>query len=209
MKNAKRAFTLVELMIVISIIGILVGLLTPMISSAQKNATKTTCKTFFTNIATALEQYRSEYGYFPTFLTGRDRINLDDGSYSENFVKAISGRDTDGSPLSTSDRREFNRRGKMFLEFTAQNLVQKKNSSQWRVVDSFGNPNIYICVDGDNDGFIKQGFPTATDGINRTELKELVPNPQTGIRAKAIVFTLKKDSKKASADYASEDVFSW
>ena len=38
MKSEKKGFTLIELMIVISIIGVLVGLLTPMISNAQKNA---------------------------------------------------------------------------------------------------------------------------------------------------------------------------
>ena len=33
MKSAKKGFTLIELMIVISIIGVLVGLLTPMITT--------------------------------------------------------------------------------------------------------------------------------------------------------------------------------
>lgn len=209
MKKTKRAFTLVELMIVISIIGILVGLLTPMISSAQKRAMTTTSRAFFTSLATSLEQYRSEYGFFPTFLTQRDRVNLDDGINSENFVKSVSGRDPEGLPLSQSDRREFNRRGKMFFEFNAQNLVRRGKSTKWSVVDTLGNPNLYVCVDADNDGFIKQGFPTASDGVNPTVLKELVPNSQTGIRARVLIFTLKKDSNKASADFASEDIFSW
>ena len=116
MKSRKRAFTLVELMIVISIIGILVGMLTPMISNAQKNAVKTTSKALFTNMVTALERYKDEYGYFPSFLTQRDRTNLDDGSYSENFVKAVTGMDPDGKQLSQSDRREFNRKGRKFME---------------------------------------------------------------------------------------------
>ena len=153
MKSRKRAFTLVELMIVISIIGILVGMLTPMISNAQKNAVKTTSKALFTNMVTALERYKDEYGYFPSFLTQRDRTNLDDGSYSENFVKAVTGMDPDGKQLSQSDRREFNRKGRKFMEFSNANLIQK-NGTQWRIVDGFGNPNIYVCVDGDGDGFI-------------------------------------------------------
>lgn len=208
MKSRKRAFTLVELMIVISIIGILVGMLTPMISNAQKNAVKTTSKALFTNMVTALERYKDEYGYFPSFLAQRDRTNLDDGSYSENFVKAVTGMDPDGKQLSQSDRREFNRKGRKFMEFSNTNLIQK-NGTKWRIVDGFGNPNIYVCVDGDGDGFIKKGFPTATDGINSTELKEIVPNPQSGIRSRAIIFTLKKDSKKATADFSSDDIFTW
>ena len=69
MKSAKKGFTLIELMIVISIIGVLVGLLTPMISNAQKNAVKATSKTFFSNMVNALERYKDEYGYFPDFLS--------------------------------------------------------------------------------------------------------------------------------------------
>ncbi len=208
MKSERKAFTLVELLIVISIIGILVGMIVPAISSAQRSALKTTTKALLTNMATALERYKDEYGFFPTFLSNRDRTNLDDGNYSENFVKAVSGLDGDGKPLSQSDRREFNRKARKFIEFNSNNLVQK-GGSQWKIIDSFGNPNIYVCVDGNNDGFIKQGFPNASDSINSSTLKELVPNPQVGLRSKAILFTLKKDSKKATADFSSEDVFSW
>ena len=82
MKNTKKAFTLVELLIVIAIIGILVGMLTPMISSAQKRAVASTSKTFLINIASALERYQAEYGYFPDFLASRDRVNLADENFS-------------------------------------------------------------------------------------------------------------------------------
>ncbi len=205
----RRAFTLVELMIVIAIIGVLVGMLFPTISGANKKAMASVSKTLLTNIASGLERYNTEYGYFPKFLTQRERVNLDDGNNSENLVKALTGRDPENRPLSQSDRREFNRKNRNFIEFNSNNLVQKVSGGQWKVVDSFGNPNIYICVDDDNDGFIKQGFPTIADGFTTTEIRELVPNPQMGLRAKAIVFTLKKDAQKATADFSAENVFSW
>ena len=207
MKSAKKGFTLIELMIVISIIGVLVGLLTPMISNAQKNAVKATSKTFFSNMVNALERYKDEYGYFPDFLTARDRTNLDDGNYAENFVKAVTGVDCDGKKLSQSDRAEFNRKCRKCLAFSTSNLVQLKG--KWKLVDGFGNPNIYVSVDKDGDGFIKQGFPTVTDGIPADELRDIVPNPERGLRARAIVFTLKKDGRSAKAEYGAEDIFSW
>ncbi len=205
----KKAFTLVELLIVISIIGILAALLMPAISAAQRNAVRSTSKAFLTGMVTALERYKDEYGYFPQFLTQRERTNLDDGSYSENFVKAVTGKDPEGRMLSASDRREYNRKAREFMTFNSGNLIQNKAGGQWKVVDGFGNPNIYVCVDDDNDGFIKQGFPNAADGLSTRELRDIVPNPQAGLRAKAVVFTLEKDGKKPTANYTAENIFTW
>ena len=178
-----------------------------MISNAQKNAVKATSKTLFSNMVNGLERYKDEYGYFPNFLTSRDRTNLEDGNNAENFVKAVTGVDCDGKKLSQADRAEFNRKSRKFLEFSTNNLVQLKK--KWKIVDGFGNPNIYVCVDNDNDGFIKQGFPTVTDGIPADDLRDIVPNPERGLRARAIVFTLKKDGRSAKAEWGAEDIFSW
>lgn len=71
-----------------------------MISNAQKNAVKATSKTLFSNMVNGLERYKDEYGYFPNFLTSRDRTNLEDGNNAENFVKAVTGVDCDGKKLS-------------------------------------------------------------------------------------------------------------
>ena len=119
----------------------------------------------------------------------------------------MTGVDCDGKKLSQADRAEFNRKSRKFLEFSTNNLVQLKK--KWKIVDGFGNPNIYVCVDNDNDGFIKQGFPTVTDGIPADDLRDIVPNPERGLRARAIVFTLKKDGRSAKAEWGAEDIFSW
>ena len=188
MKQTRKAFTLVELLIVITIIGVLVGLIMPAISNAQNNALKTTTR---------------------TFLTAAPRINLAEGSNSENCVKALTGKDSDGNALSPDDRKALNRRARTYITFNAKNLIKKSADAPWQIVDSFENPNIYICVDADGDGFINQGFPTVADGIDSDLFSELVPNPTKGVRSKVILFTLRKDSKSAKATAPSEDVFSW
>jgi len=209
MKNSKKAFTLVELLIVVGIIGVLMSLLLPAISNSQRNAQVMKSKTFLTSLQTALEQYYAEYGFFPEFLTVRERVNLEDGNNSEYLVKTLTGMGADGLKLSIADRRSYNRKAKNFIEFKQDNLVQRGGSTQWSIVDALGNPNIYVCVDGKNTGFIKLGLPSVADGLSTNEVEEQVPNSQVGVRAKVLLFTLDKDGKKAGADYSAKNIFSW
>lgn len=59
------AFTLIELLTVISIIAILMGLLFPAISIVKNTANKARAGTDVANIVTAVKQYNAEYGKFP------------------------------------------------------------------------------------------------------------------------------------------------
>lgn len=213
MRLVKKAFTLVELMIVIAIIGVLASLLLPMVTGAQSATLKAKSKTMFSSISSGLTRYKDEYGFFPTFLAEKTRVNLDDGKNSENMIKVLTGRNPDGSALSSQDRMSFNKNKTRYVDLTDENVVERKdpktNVNAWKIVDSFGNPNIYICVDGDGDGLIKTGFPTTLDGVEASELSSLIKNQKVGIRAPVIIFTLKKDSMKANADFSSENIFSW
>lgn len=60
-----RAFTIIELLIVIAIIGILAAMLMPVLSAAQKHAKVTQAKTEIANIVNAIQQYESDYSRFP------------------------------------------------------------------------------------------------------------------------------------------------
>ena len=62
---ARRAFTLVELLVVIGIIVLLVGLATPMITRAWKAGDRAATFADLQAIATALEAYRQDHGDYP------------------------------------------------------------------------------------------------------------------------------------------------
>ena len=67
-KNEKAAaFTLVELLVVISIIVILAGLSFPAVNGALDSAKKTQAKSNAVQIAAAVSAYEMEYGKLPTF----------------------------------------------------------------------------------------------------------------------------------------------
>lgn len=64
--KSSRAFTLIELLIVIAIIGILMALLFPAVGSAIDAARRAQAKNDVVQIATAVTAYETEYGRLPT-----------------------------------------------------------------------------------------------------------------------------------------------
>lgn len=68
--KSRYAFTLVELLVVVAIIGVLVGLTVPAIQAVRESARKTQCANNLKQIGLAIGSHQSHLGHFPTVLTG-------------------------------------------------------------------------------------------------------------------------------------------
>ena len=80
MKLNKKAFTLVEMLIVVVIIGILAAALLPKLLSAQGRARDTARKADLTQILTSLKMYYDDEGEYPTYAdTNGCADNVADG----------------------------------------------------------------------------------------------------------------------------------
>ena len=65
-RNARFAFTLVELLVVITIIGILVSLLLPAVQGAREAARKAQCSNHLKQLGLGSIQHHTMYGYYPS-----------------------------------------------------------------------------------------------------------------------------------------------
>ncbi|MCC9640944.1 DUF1559 domain-containing protein [Rhodopirellula sp. JC740] len=68
MKTKSSGFTLVELLVVITIIGILMGLLIPAVNSARETARRNQCSTQIKNLSLAAIQYENAKGELPGYV---------------------------------------------------------------------------------------------------------------------------------------------
>jgi prepilin-type N-terminal cleavage/methylation domain-containing protein len=70
-----RAFTLVELLIVIGIIAALAALIFPVAGAVKRRAFIQTARAEMSQVETAIERYKSAYGFYPPCNTNNVLIN--------------------------------------------------------------------------------------------------------------------------------------
>lgn len=188
------AFTLLELLAVIAVIGILASLVFPSIGSARKSANRAKTKVQFNQWAAAIESFRSEYGYYPTF----DSTNFVNGGAPTTaasdhvFHDILAGKRRDGSPLmANSSALTQNKKRISFYTFTDGEFTEVADSTPYLLRDAFGSTSIAVLVDRNLDGKIDAtdypSFPLVTlpDGslAAPTSGSKTADIPTAGIRA--------------------------
>ena len=100
----KKAFTLLELLIVIALIGILISLLLPSLSKAREASRIVHCMSNQKQIGIAFALYNKNYsGYFPVGSDGNDHISWDD------LLGLFDGRElTQADMLANSFKKDDN-----------------------------------------------------------------------------------------------------
>ncbi|NLW83278.1 MAG: prepilin-type N-terminal cleavage/methylation domain-containing protein [Phycisphaerae bacterium] len=105
-----RAFTLVEVLTTVAIIGILLAVLIPALNQVGKSALVVKQKAQFHTIEMALEAFRSDVGFYPPSVWDAHLPDSKYGYYSasQRLAEAIIGRDGFGFHTSSQFRADGN-----------------------------------------------------------------------------------------------------
>ena len=206
--SRQSAFTLLELLSVITVIGILAALIFPAVRSARVSAHKARTKVQFSQWSAALEGFRSEYGFYPAF----DPTALVNGGASTAitgdhlFHDILAGRKRDGTPLQAAGAAAAqNRKLVGFYSFSDADFTNASSPAPNLLRDAFDNTEIAVLVDKDLDGVIRIGsdYPAlpAVGGLTPS----VADFPVTGVRAGVLFYVPAPGADAANPDF----IFSW
>ena len=167
---APRAFTLLELLIVVAVIIALAGLLFPVIGSVQEKGRKTQAASDAAQIVTAVNAYYAEYGKYPLAdgKQGSDTLFSDATGYANqhnhllfNVLRAKPG--TESADGATWDFLALNPKQVIYFEGKQVKDASKPKGGFPPMTSSQPNNQNYfdpwgqeyaVFIDGDYDGKI-------------------------------------------------------
>jgi len=170
--KGRRSFTLLELLVVVSIIAILLALLLPAIAAARRQAKISEARTDIKNIQAAIRAYYNEYGKLPVQASEQGGVGANgcDGYYGEggggtNGDSGIFQYEIIDILRASNDtinvQNKFNPRQIVFLEIPNRaNATINSGTLQGTFLDPWGNP-YFIKLDNTGDGFV--GYYNGSD----------------------------------------------
>jgi prepilin-type N-terminal cleavage/methylation domain-containing protein len=208
-----RAFTLIELLTVIAVIGILAAIIIPTVGVVTKSSKKAQVRAMFGNWRQGFELFKQEYGYYPV-VTGADTRLDNNANETSIFVRTFTGKEVDGTAVTPANNLNGNKRAQKFLSFSDRELDLTLPAADRIITDAFSNQQFGILVDRNGDGRIKvgaaddgtlQAVTPASGGPNFTPTTNgATPDiPDDGVLATVIIYSAGQDGETKSA------VMSW
>ena len=148
-------FSLVELLVVISIIGLLAGLTSVAVSRAMEAGKKAKAKGDLTAIVAAVKAYKNEYGRFPSsagpsddehlyasYATGQTKFSTKPYGASADLIAVLCGE----------NRNDLNPKKVKFLE---PGKLTERGSEKYVWLDPWGQAEYCVMFDSNEDGGVE------------------------------------------------------
>jgi len=148
--SVRRGFTLVELLVVITIIAILAGLSFAGITAALKKARTTESKVLATSLKQAIDAFYSEYNKLPDIEAGAGGVETDAGD-GLTLLRILLAQESESGDLE-------NKRSVVFLN--AKQAKAERGGVEYGsgggsvegMYDAFGNPfRVFMNVDYEDE----------------------------------------------------------
>jgi prepilin-type N-terminal cleavage/methylation domain-containing protein len=204
-RSRAGAFTLIELLTVIAIVGVLAAILIPTVNSSRVAANRAKTRVQFNQWAAAIAAFRSEYGFYPLF-DGSNTVNGGADEIAHPFHDVLAARKRNGSALTAgSSAAVQNKKLISFYAFTESDFTDVGSATPNLLRDGFGATDIAVLVDRNLDGVINStdfGETLPAVGGIRPEETDF---PATGIRAGVAFYSAAPGATVAAPQF----VFSW
>jgi type II secretory pathway pseudopilin PulG len=207
-RDAMQAFTLLELLVVITIIIILISFLFPAFRGVQDQAKRTQAKNDLSQIVTAINAFYTEYGKYPTAAVN-DAVATYGSAANNNILFDVLRYDTSRDSATVTS---LNPRQVVFIEpptakdQTLPKLGIKATTGIW--YDTWGVP--YKVTNYANYNAVTNAPSYSDLGATYTILA-----PDTGVRTGVIAWSFGADGTQATnykdpvTGVQSDDVISW
>jgi prepilin-type N-terminal cleavage/methylation domain-containing protein len=223
-RDPRGAFTLIELLTVLAIIGILTGVLIPTTAAIRASAARTRTRLQFSQWVSAIEGFRQEYGAYPAFDPG-NKVNGGATTSPQSlhpFHDVLTGHRRDGSALPEGAGsgpfapESQNSRRISFLTFSETDIFSDAADATTRnlVHDAAEGTDIAVLVDKNLDGVINELDYAVLPAVSPPDDPSLALRPEpadfptgsagAGVRAGAVFY-----SAPPKARVGSQLVLSW
>jgi prepilin-type N-terminal cleavage/methylation domain-containing protein len=185
----QKAFTLLELMVVIAIVVALGSLLFPAAQSVLERAKKVQAKNDLTQVVVAINAFYTEYGRYPTAQTSDASAIYGPGHLKNDAI--LNELRAKGATLNTRQVVFFSP-----AEDITKSNPKNKIGSDGQFYDPWGSA-YSIAIDADYDDQVTNPY-TADTGAG-----------STAIRQGVISWSVGKDKTQGTNFTSSDDVISW